>query len=214
MSAISQVVNANRSIAVATNYKGMAYHSLDPVDIAMQGSTPFEKDMFEAWKADKCALPAMNWESMAETAPTGKSSQRRSKARFEALRIIYSYPQATEENLAYITKHFEDILLPLVRAVARIQGAKKDLAGNQDALSMEEWAEMQCEKEINTAARRVLQKLWCDINAQAASVRASLSILQVRHQASARLQSEGKEQEGQDDMLGGLEKSLDKKLEE
>lgn len=54
---------------------------------------------------------------------------------------------------------------------------KKDLTGIQDTLSMEEWAEMQCEKEINTAARIILQKVWIDINAQHASVTAALKFL-------------------------------------
>lgn len=215
MSAISEVVNANRSIAVATNYKGMAYHSFDPVSIALQGLTSCEKDMYEAWKADKYALPPIKWQSMVEPATTGKNSHRRSKARLEALRIIYSYPQATEENLAYITKNFEDTLLPLVRVVARIKGVKKHLTGNQDSLSMEEWAEMQCEKEINTAARRILQKVWIDINVQHTSVRAALNVLQVRHQAmNEKLQGQRTEQKRQDDMLARLEKSLDETLEE
>lgn len=74
---------------------------------------------------------------------------------------------------------------------------------------------MQCGNEINTAARRIAQKSWIDINAQHASARAALNVLQVRHQAmSARLQGQRTEQKGRDDMLRGLEKSLDKTLEE
>lgn len=159
MEAISKVINANRSIAIATNFKGMAYHSIDPVSIAMQGLTPPEKHTYEAWKADQCTLPHMDWQTMIEPAPNGNDSQRRNKARLEALRIIYSYPEATRQNLAYITKHFQDMLLPLVRAVARIQKSKRHLSGNQDTVSKEEWAEMQCAREINTAARRFLRRL-------------------------------------------------------
>lgn len=215
MEAISQVINANRSIAVATNFKGMAYHSLDPVSIAMQGLTPPEKYTYEAWKADQCTLPHMDWQTMIEPAPTGKDSQRRNKARLEALRIIYSYPEATQENLAYITKHFQDTLLPLVRAVARIQKAKRHLSGNQDALSKEEWAEMQCVRAINTAARRVSQKAWIDINAQHARIRAALVVLLVRKEAvRTRLQAQGMDMKEYDDMLDGLEKSLDKTMKE
>ena len=92
---------------------------------------------------------------------------------------------------------------------------KKHLTGNQDSLSMEEWAEIQSEKEINTAARRILQKVWIDINVQHTSVRAALNVLQVRHQAmNEKLQGQRTEQKRQDDMLARLEKSLDETLEE
>lgn len=213
--AISEVVNANRSIAVATNFKGLAYHSLEPVSITIQGPTPLENDMYNDWKDGDYVLPLIDWQSMTEPPSTGKDSRRRNKARLKALRIIFFCPEGTEQNLAYITKHCEDTVLPLVRAVARVEKAKRHLSGNQDVLTTEEWAEMQRGNEINTAARRIAQKSWIDINAQHASARAALNVLQVRHQAmSARLQGQRTEHKGRDDMLRGLEKSLDKTLEE
>lgn len=210
---LEKVVASGKSLAVATNYKGMAYGKLDPAAIAKAGMTPAELQMYQLWEAGSFPLPVIYWKAMKEEpVPTSKRTINRDKARLRALRIVFNFPSASQENLAYITKHMEHSVLPLIRAVARIEGVQKSLKRGQEIGDAEEWAEVQCLNQIHAKAATISNQRMEEMRKLNAPLNATVDVLRTREQAiKARLETHGQADGG--DPIGELMERLDAQVQ-
>ena len=132
-----------RSVAVAAHFKGMSHYKLYPTVLATYDMTPVERYAYEPWLEENVILPPMAWETMKEKAFIGQNTKKRNDARVEAIHLLYCYPQVTGQYLAYMAKHREHTVSPLIKVTLRAESMKKDPRGGQD-IDIEGWAEFQC----------------------------------------------------------------------
>lgn len=92
---------------MTTNYRNMRYSSLDAQAIAKAKSDmPSDQlKQYEDWVEGNLILSNMDWDIMHEPRQVRKRRRNRNKARLDAIKIIWGYPAATLESLAYIEEH-------------------------------------------------------------------------------------------------------------
>lgn len=81
-----------------------------------------------AWYQKGCTLPDMNWETDIDLAPLSLKPLKTSRRRAEALNRLYRTDKAQPGHVVWFTKHHLPCL-PLVKAMARVIGAERDLVG-------------------------------------------------------------------------------------
>ncbi|KAL8726997.1 MAG: hypothetical protein Q9166_006360 [cf. Caloplaca sp. 2 TL-2023] len=79
-------------------------------------------------------LPDINWESDIDPEPTSAKPLKNAKRRAEALNRLYKTDQARSGHAVWFTRnHLES--LPLVKAVARVVGAERDICGGDKGIA-------------------------------------------------------------------------------
>lgn len=93
---------------------------------AKERMLPEEKEYYELWKAGTVSLPHINWET--SKSPLPPNSEKTFIQRASAMNIIWgSGDIATAENAAWLTNNLV-ALLPLVKAINKLQSAETHLA--------------------------------------------------------------------------------------
>lgn len=139
--ALADVVRRGKSVAVATGYKGTISEARNPVDIAKAGMTDGERQQYEAWDSG-CSMPTYDWTQCIKPLKGGAGTQTRFQRRAEAAQKVWSNPDITPENIYWIAEH-DPFIMPLIIAVAKVDGAKRNLLGGQNNLTEYELAEVQ-----------------------------------------------------------------------
>lgn len=130
LTAIAQVISSGHSIAVATGYAASTHQSPNALRKAVNEMHPLERFAWNAFEEGTIILPAMNWTTNLDPTPTPLSPKplRVARRRAEALNRIYKTNEALPAHVTWFTQNHLGCL-PLVKAMARVIGAERDLIG-------------------------------------------------------------------------------------
>ena len=178
LKALADVVTEGLSVAVFTGFQKAAHPTMDAEAFAVMGMTPAEKLQYYAWKAG-AMMPSINWNTSVLPVPQGSGSVKRLRLRAEAMMIIWGQEGLGPEHASWIVTNMT-YLIPLIVAVAKVEGAKRDLLGGQSEMDM---AEVQTiHKAVAIASDRVNEE-YLALRLLSKSINASSKILQAREHA-------------------------------
>ena len=139
LTALADTVRKGQSIAAVTCY---AASMTQPINTAVAEMTPQEHEAWILYTTGKYSLPKVDWNSNCDEAPTSSKPLRIVRRRAEALNRLYITNKADAGHSVWFTKH-EIHHLPLVKAMARIIGAERNLLGGQYTLNATQLADLQ-----------------------------------------------------------------------
>ena len=128
LTAIASVISAGQSVAVATGYSAAANPEQRAVEKAVGQMDPWEHRAWEWFQTGSYVLPEMDWKSNVDSIPQSLRPLKTAQRRAEALNRLYKTDQAKPCHSVWFTKHHL-LCLPLVKAMARVIGAERDLVG-------------------------------------------------------------------------------------
>lgn len=128
LTAIMEAVVAGQSVAVATAYAAATSPDRHALRRAISQMPPFEAKVWTWFATGSCALPDMEWKTSIDTTPRSPRPLMTAQRRAEALNRLYKTDQAHPPHWVWFTKH-HSVYLPLVKAMARVIGAERDLIG-------------------------------------------------------------------------------------
>ncbi|KAI0998963.1 hypothetical protein K3495_g9232 [Podosphaera aphanis] len=143
------VFHAHHSLAVRSGYRGTPNPNRDPVEIAKSRMDLYELEMYTTYTSKGCRLQPYDWESCTAPVPCGKGSQLRYTRAASALREIFKDESLTPENASWFYQN-KTFAIPLVKAIMKIDGARRDLVNGQTTLSELELAELQTIHHVNS----------------------------------------------------------------
>lgn len=155
MIALADVVRRGESIAFATNYAASANWVRDAEQKAVAGMPPDELFMWKHYKKGHCKLPKVEWDAIQEEASTSTRPLRIARRRAEALNRLYKTDKACPEHSVWIVKN-QLVMLPLIKAMARVIGAERDMLGGQCALDATQLADLQSINKILSVCSQVV----------------------------------------------------------
>ncbi|RYP04009.1 hypothetical protein DL764_004741 [Monosporascus ibericus] len=154
LTALADAVCRGQSIAVMTNYAASTIQQRDPVKIAVSEMPPQELDFWSLYAEGKYPLPKVDWDDNRGSLPTSARPLRTARRRAEALNRLYKTDNADPSHAVWFTKN-EDFHLPLVKAMARVIGAERNLLGGQGALDATQIADLQSINEILSVSAQI-----------------------------------------------------------
>lgn len=128
LTAIVEAVVAGQSVAVATGYAAATSQERHAVQRAISQMHPIEADAWAWFETGSYALPDMDWKTDIDTTPLSPKPLKTAHRRAEALKRLYKTDQAQPPHSVWFTKHHSPYL-PVVKAMARVIGAERDLIG-------------------------------------------------------------------------------------
>ncbi len=128
LTAIAELVSAGQSVAVVTGYAAAASQEQRAVQEATRQMRPCEGRVWAWFERGSCALPDMDWTTNVDPTPLSPTPLKTARRRAEALNRLYKTDQAQPCHSVWFTKHHL-AYLPLVKAMARVIGAERDLVG-------------------------------------------------------------------------------------
>ena len=128
LTAIENVITAGQSIAVATAYSAVPNQKPRSIQIAVDEMCLQEAEAWACYQNGFFTLPDMNWETDIDLASQSLKPLKTSRRRAEALNRLYQTDKAQPGHSVWFTKHHL-VFLPLVKAMARVIGAERNLVG-------------------------------------------------------------------------------------
>ncbi|MCJ1362665.1 hypothetical protein MMC16_001771 [Acarospora aff. strigata] len=128
LTAVADVITAGKSVAVATGYAAITNQEQRPVQKATAEMTPSESDAWTWFKTGSYTLPDLDWNTSVDPKPLSAKPLKTARRRAEALNRLYKTDQAQPAHSVWFTKHHL-VHLDLVKAMARVIGAERDLVG-------------------------------------------------------------------------------------
>lgn len=128
LTAIAEVVSAGQSVAVATAYAAAASQERRAVQKAINEMSPPERRAWDLFETGSLALPDMDWKLDIDPTPLSPRPLQTARRRAEALNRLYKTNEALPSHSVWFTKN-HSVYLPLVKAMARVIGAERDLIG-------------------------------------------------------------------------------------
>ncbi|KAL8647638.1 MAG: hypothetical protein Q9210_005436 [Variospora velana] len=113
-----------------TNFQATPSPNRNPVAKAYQEMAPNERMQWDTYIVDPCLqfFPSINWFTDIDPEPTSKKPLKNASRRAQALNRLFDTDQARPGHAVWYTKQHPDFL-PLVKAVARVFGAERDIDG-------------------------------------------------------------------------------------
>ena len=159
--ALADAVRRGRSIAVVTHYAASTNQERDPVKVAVADMSPLELSYWRQYAEGTYPLPKIDWDNSCLPAPTAAKPLRTARRRTEALNRLYKTRNADPGHAVWFTKN-EALHLPLVKAMARVIGAERNLLGGQSTLSSTRMADLQTINEVLSVSTQIIEGLGCD----------------------------------------------------
>ncbi|PVH98615.1 hypothetical protein DM02DRAFT_502577, partial [Periconia macrospinosa] len=157
MAALAEAVRCGRGMAAATNYAACPLQERDATKKAVAEMTPPERQAWDVYTQGRYPLPDVEWDTSREPPPTSTTPLRIARRRAEALNRLYRTDKAEPGHSVWFTEN-ELAHLPLVKAMARVIGAERNLLGGQCTLSAEEIADLQSIDEILSVSGQILER--------------------------------------------------------
>jgi len=154
LTALADAIHRRRSIAAVTNYAAATIKERDPVKIAVAEMPWQERDSWSLYIEGKYPLPKIDWDDSRDPMPNSERPRRTAYRRAEALNRLYKIDNADPRHAVWFTKN-EAVHLPLVKAMARVIGAERNLLGGQDELDATQIADLQSINEILTVSAQI-----------------------------------------------------------
>jgi hypothetical protein len=157
LTALAEAVRQGRGIAAVTYYAASMTQEREPMNTAVAQMTPQEHEAWSHYTTGKYPLPKVDWNSNCDAAPTPSKPLRIARRRAEALNRLYDTNKADAGHSVWFTK-YEIHHLPLVKAMARIIGAERNLLGGQYTLNATQLADLQTISRILSVSTEILKK--------------------------------------------------------
>jgi hypothetical protein len=155
LTALADAVSRGQSIAVVTKYAASTVQERDPMKLAVAEMSPQELDHWGLYAEGKYRLPKLDWNESRLSIPTSAKPLRTAHRRADALNRLYETDKADPGHAVWFTKN-EPFHLPLVKAMARVIGAERNLLGGQSALNTTQIADLQSINEILSISTQIL----------------------------------------------------------
>jgi hypothetical protein len=155
LSALADAVSRGQSIAVVTNFAVSKTQERDCTEKAVADMSPQELEAWNYYAKGKYPLPKIDWDINRGTMPTSTKPLRVAHRRAEALNRLYNTDNADPTHSVWFTEN-ELPHLPLVKAMARVIGAERDLLGGQSSLNATQLADLQSINEILSMSAQIL----------------------------------------------------------
>lgn len=110
-------------------------------------------------------LPDMIWEKDTTPLPEGKHTLRKFTKRASALATAYSLRDSsscTPQHAVHFTLHHAKYL-PLLRALSKVEHARRSITGDKETLSSLDMAEVQIMKLVNAIASRKVEEAYREV---------------------------------------------------
>jgi hypothetical protein len=160
MTALAEAVCRGQSVAFVTNYAASTTQQRDATSKAVAEMHIQELQAWTFYNQGKYPLPKIDWNANREPAPTSTKPLRIARRRAEALNRLYKTEKADPGHSVWFTKN-ELVHLPLIKAMARVIGAERDLLGGQCALSVAQVADLQSINQILSVSGQILVGSEC-----------------------------------------------------
>lgn len=141
---------------------------------------------YENWALKRIAPRRMNFDTMKEPWSRyfenefqWRTNTERDWVHTEAVRIIWDYPDATDQHLQYITLRSPN-MLTLVKTVGLVERYKADLQKLKGKLTAEAFEEMECIQQIRVSFGPILRKLQDEQNRIVDRMNNAVDILKTR----------------------------------
>ncbi|QJT73685.1 hypothetical protein [Botrytis cinerea mycovirus 3] len=181
ITALSRVVERGASVAVHTGFRKAAHDTLDAEETAKLAMTPPELMQYEAWKKG-AVMPSIDWTTHQADVPAGAGSEVRFARRAEAMNTIWKTELAGPRNAAWLTKS-ATYMLPVIIAVCKVEGARRDLTGGNKNMSEMDMAEVQTIHKVCAVAMDRMNVTFAALRKLSAEINAAKDILQAREHA-------------------------------
>ncbi|KAH7308505.1 hypothetical protein B0I35DRAFT_342453, partial [Stachybotrys elegans] len=140
MTALSNVVQRGKSLAVATGYKATTHQERDPVERAKRTMKPMELQQYDAWHRG-ARMPAFDFAANRKEIKGGEESVKRYTRRGHAMARIWSHEGASAENAMWLATEMA-WANPLVIAVAKMELAEVQTARRAVAIATDQMNEI------------------------------------------------------------------------
>ncbi|KAH8726042.1 hypothetical protein GQ44DRAFT_826144 [Phaeosphaeriaceae sp. PMI808] len=155
MTALAEAVRRGQSVAFVTNYTASTNQERGAMEKAVAEMRIEELEAWTLYSQGKYPLPKIDWNASREPAPTSARPLRIAQRRAEALNRLYKTEKVDQGHSVWFTKN-ELVHLPLIKAMARVIGAERDLLGGQCALSAAQVADLQSINKILSVSGQIL----------------------------------------------------------
>jgi hypothetical protein len=156
LTALVEAVLSGQSITLATKFAAVEFQERSATEKAINEMHPREHDWWQAYIGNRCQLPTINWSLDHDTIPTSPKSLRVARRRAEALNYLYKTDQASPGHSVWFTANHPEYL-PLVKAMARVIGAERNLLGGQSTLNATQLADLQSINRILSISGQILE---------------------------------------------------------
>ncbi|PNP44443.1 hypothetical protein TGAMA5MH_03789 [Trichoderma gamsii] len=157
LTALTDAMRHGQSIASITNYAAATIKERDPIKIATADMPPQEVEAWSLYIDGNYPLPKIDWSDSCDPIPKSKRPLRTAYRRAEALNRLYKIDNAEPCHAVWFTRN-EAVHLDLVKAMARVIGAEKNLLSGQDALDATQIADLQSINEILALSAQIMDK--------------------------------------------------------
>ncbi|KAI4251065.1 MAG: hypothetical protein LQ352_005084 [Teloschistes flavicans] len=145
MCALAAVVSRGQSVAVRTGYRATTMAGKDPEAVALEGMKDLERQMYKAWKNGH-RLEPLDFAQFPDAKPNAKL-MKKYQGEAAALSIMYGVPDVTAAQAVGWTR-METYLIPLMKAIVRVERQKVAMTGGSARLTPAELGELQTLKKI------------------------------------------------------------------
>lgn len=153
--ALAEAVHSGKSVALVTSYAACAIQERDTTKKAVAEMSSWESDVWSLYVQGTYPLPKIDWKTSRGRVPVSPRPLRLARRRAEALNRLYKTTEADESHAVWLVNNELDHL-PLVKAMARVIGAERDLLGGQSALNAIQMADLQSINHILSVSGQVL----------------------------------------------------------
>ena len=181
LNALADVVMKGLSVAVFTGVKKAVRQTMDAAANVVKEMKPMEKLQYDAWKAG-VKMPSIDWNTSVLPVPQGRGSAKRFRLRAEAMRIIWGQEGLGPEHASWIVTN-KTCILPIIAAVVRVEGAKRDLPRVQKMISKMDIAEVQTIHMAVAIASNKEKEVYSAPHLISISIDAACEALQAREHA-------------------------------
>lgn len=158
LSALTKAVLSGQSVALVTHYAAKAANGSDATKQAIEQMPLEEKMAWKTYAKGTLQLPQIDWDTCTEPPPIAPVSLRTARRRAEALNRLYGTDKAHAGHSVWFVKHAL-FALPILKAMARVIGAERNLFSGQSGLDAIQMADLQTFNEILSVSGQVLEKL-------------------------------------------------------
>ncbi|KAF2191915.1 hypothetical protein K469DRAFT_696005 [Zopfia rhizophila CBS 207.26] len=197
LTALAEAVCRGQSVALVTNYAASTIQERDTIGKAVAEMPLRELEAWSLYTEGKYPLPKVDWNASRYPAPTSTKPLRIARRRAEALNRLYKTEKAGPGHSVWFTEN-ELVHLPLVKAMARVIGAERNLLGGQCTLNAIQIAELQSINKILSVSSQILGE--SERTAMSAAISSAQRVLGAqRNMLQDILRSNGRKRKGAPD---------------
>lgn len=202
---LANVVEEGNSLALYTGLQLSApkAHAKDAESMAQTHMTALELESYTEWKSNNTRLPPFDWENHQIPLPSSTPQNlKKYTRRAEAMDTVWNHTGARPEHASWLTFNLSSVL-PLVKAVSRVQAAERQFQNDPLAgLGPMELAEIETVRTVVSIAEKTREREVQRMKRLTRSIARTTGILNSRMGELAGKARDGDEAEERDSVGG------------